>query len=74
MVSNGKVLVPDVTNLDITDAQTQLMSPSLGLTVTITTASACTGTQGTVVLSQSVAAGSTVAPGTNVTLIVACQP
>jgi serine/threonine protein kinase/beta-lactam-binding protein with PASTA domain len=74
VVSNGKVLVPDVTNLDITDAQTQLMSPSLGLTVTITTASACTGTQGTVVLSQSVAAGSTVAPGTNVTLIVACQP
>ena len=74
VVSNGKVLVPDVTNLDITDAQNQLTSPSVGLTFTTTTATACSGTQGTVVLSQSIAAGSTVAPGTNVTLIVACQP
>ncbi|MEI6591129.1 MAG: PASTA domain-containing protein, partial [Actinomycetes bacterium] len=74
IVSNGKVLVPDVTNLDITDAQNQLTSPSVMLTFTTTTAGACVGTPGTVVLSQSVAPGSTVAPGTNVVLIVACQP
>jgi serine/threonine-protein kinase len=75
VVSNGKVVVPNVVNLDISDAQNQLTASTLMLGVTITTqGGTCAGTQGTVVLSQSVAAGTVVAPGTNVTLTVACNP
>jgi serine/threonine-protein kinase len=75
VVSNGKVVVPNVVNLDIADAQNQLTASTLMLGVTITTqGGACAGTQGTVVLSQSIAAGTVVAPGTNVTLTVSCEP
>ncbi|MEN9753173.1 MAG: hypothetical protein RL670_864 [Actinomycetota bacterium] len=75
VVSNGKVVVPNVTNLDITDAQNQLESPSVGLLVSIEAQGACAGEPlGTVVLSQSVPAGTSVAPGTDVTLYVSCQP
>lgn len=73
VVSNGKVTVPDVRNLDISDARSILTAPDVGFTVTIETAEECLGTQGTVVLDQSVLPG--LAPQKSaVTLTVACNP
>ena len=57
VISNGKVLVPDVRNLSIDDARSLLTAPDVALTVTITTKNSCTGTQGTIVVDQSIAAG-----------------
>jgi serine/threonine-protein kinase len=75
VVSNGKVVVPDVTNLDISEAQDILLAPALDLSVSIAAQTACAGEPlGTIVLSQSIAAGSSVAPGSNVTLYVSCTP
>lgn len=73
VVSNGKVTVPDVRNLDISDARSILTAPDVGFTVTIETAEECLGTQGTVVLDQSVLPG--LAPQRSaVVLTVACNP
>lgn len=59
VISNGKVLVPDVRNLSIDDARSLLTGPDLGLTVSITTKTTCTGSQGTIVIDQSIAPGLT---------------
>ena len=59
VISNGKVLVPDVRNLSIDDARSLLTAPDVSLTVSITTKTTCTGTQGTIVVDQSIAAGLT---------------
>ena len=59
VISNGKVLVPDVRNLSINDARSILTAPDVSLTVTITTKTTCTGTQGTIVVDQSIPAGLT---------------
>jgi len=73
VVSNGKVTVPDVRNLDISDARSILTAPDVGFTVTIETAEECLGTQGTVVLDQSILPG--LAPQKSaVVLTVACNP
>jgi serine/threonine-protein kinase len=57
VISNGKVLVPDVRNLSIDDARSLLTGPDLSLTVSITTKTTCTGSQGTIVVDQSIAPG-----------------
>ena len=57
VISNGKVLVPDVRNLSINDARSLLTAPDVSLTVTITTKTTCTGSQGTIVVDQSIPAG-----------------
>lgn len=59
VISNGKVLVPDVRNLSIDDARSLLTAPEVSLTVSITTKTTCTGTQGTIVVDQSIPAGLT---------------
>ena len=59
VISNGKVLVPDVRNLSINDARSLLTAPDVSLTVTITTKTTCTGSQGTIVVDQSIAPGLT---------------
>ncbi|MEY3538201.1 MAG: hypothetical protein RL645_1015 [Actinomycetota bacterium] len=75
-VSNGQVMVPDVRNLDISDAQSRLASAEVGLVVSIqaktSNGAACTGTQGTVVLEQSIPAGAA-AQGSAITLFVECK-
>lgn len=59
VISNGKVLVPDVRNLSINDARSLLTAPDVSLTVSITTKTTCAGTQGTIVVDQSIPAGLT---------------
>ena len=75
-VSNGQVMVPDVRNLDISDAQSRLTAAEVGLTVSIeaktTNGVACTGTLGTVVLEQSIPAGAA-AQGSAIVLFVECK-
>jgi len=73
VVSNGQVLVPDVRNLDVTTATAQLKAPDVALTVSVTTAQACSGTLGTTVLNQSILPGLTPA-GSAIVLTVACNP
>ena len=72
-ISNGKVTVPDVRNLDISDAQSRMMAPEVGFTVSIQTKVDCTaGTKGTIVLDQSILPG--LAPqGSTVILYVECK-
>jgi serine/threonine-protein kinase len=73
IVSNGKVSVPDVRNLDIADAKTRLTAPEVGLSVSIATKDVCTGTQGTIVVDQSILPG--LAPQKSaIVLYVACNP
>jgi serine/threonine-protein kinase len=57
VISNGKVMVPDVRNLSISDARNVLSAPDVALPVSITTRDACTGTAGTIVVDQSIAPG-----------------
>ena len=72
VISNGKVMVPDVRNLSINDAKAQLTAPDVALTVSITTKTACTGTPGTVVLDQSIMPGLT-AQKSAIILYVGCN-
>ncbi len=72
VISNGKVMVPDVRNLSINDAKAQLSAPDIGLNVSIQTRNACSGTQGTIVLEQSIPAG-LVAQKSSIILYVACN-
>ena len=72
-VSNGQVMVPDVRNLDIADAQSRLSAAEVGLLVSIQPKVACVAPQkqGSVVLDQSIPAGQ--APqGSAITLYVDC--
>jgi serine/threonine-protein kinase len=57
VLSTGSVLVPDVVNLDISDARSQLTAPQIGYTVETDVDVSCEGTPGTVVIAQSIAAG-----------------
>ena len=73
-VSNGQVMVPDVRNLDIADAQSRLTAIEVGFSVSIQPKTQCVApqTQGTVVLEQSIPAG--VAPqGSAIVLYVDCK-
>jgi serine/threonine-protein kinase len=72
IISNGKVMVPDVRNLDISDARSAMSSPAVGLVVSIATKTECTGAQGTIVVEQSIAPGLT-NQGSAVILYVGCQ-
>ena len=72
IISNGKVMVPDVRNLDISDARAAMSSPAVGLPVSIATKTECTGAQGTIVVDQSVAPG-LANQGSAVILYVGCQ-
>jgi serine/threonine-protein kinase len=71
IISNGKVLVPDVRNLNISEARAAMTAPAVGLPVSITTREECDGAQGTIVVEQSVLPG--LAPqGSAVILYVGC--
>jgi serine/threonine-protein kinase len=72
VISNGKVMVPDVRNLSVNDARTALSAPAVGLSVTVTTKSACSGTLGSTVLEQSIPAG-LAAQKSAITLYVGCN-
>ena len=72
IISNGKVMVPDVRNLDISDARAAMSSPAVGLPVSITTKTECTGAQGTIVVDQSILPG-LANQGSAVILYVGCQ-
>jgi serine/threonine-protein kinase len=73
VVSNGQVTIPDVVNLDIADARTQLTTPEVGYSVSVQTRDLCEGTQGTIVTEQSVAPGLAPQKG-SIILYVACNP
>ena len=75
IISNGKVDVPDVTSMNVNQAKNQLSGASGGLKVVIATQEAgCTNNPplGSVVLSQSIPAGTT-KQGSTITLFVACN-
>lgn len=57
IISNGKVNVPDVRNLSISEARDIMSSVEVGFTVSITTKDVCTGTTGTIVTDQSILPG-----------------
>jgi len=57
LVSDGQVQVPNVENLSISDAQRIMQAPEVGFSVVIAQPEACTGTVGTLVATQSIAAG-----------------
>jgi beta-lactam-binding protein with PASTA domain len=65
-------MVPDVRNLDISDARSAMSAPAVGLVVSIATKTECTGAQGTIVVEQSIAPGLT-NQGAAVILYVGCQ-
>ena len=74
VVSNGLVNVPDVRNLEITDAESQLTAADVALNVSVTTdAEPCEGTPGTTVLDQSLLPG-TAPQGSDIILTVTCNP
>jgi serine/threonine-protein kinase len=73
VVSNGQVTIPDVVNLDIADARTQLTTPEVGYSVSVQTRDLCEGTQGTIVTEQSIAPGLAPQKGA-IILYVACNP
>jgi serine/threonine protein kinase/beta-lactam-binding protein with PASTA domain len=71
IISNGKVMVPDVRNLNISEARNAMSAPAVGLPVSITTKTECTGAQGTIVVDQSIQPG--LAPqGSAIILYVGC--
>jgi serine/threonine-protein kinase len=72
IISNGKVMVPDVRNLDISEARNAMSAPSVGLPVSIATKGECAGAQGTIVVDQSVLPG-LAKQGSAVILYVGCQ-
>ena len=57
VISTGMVVVPNVVNLDITDAQSQLTAADVGYVVQTQTDPTCTGTAGTTVIAQSIPQG-----------------
>ncbi len=73
IISNGKVLVPDVRNLDISEARDIMTATDVGLTVSITTVDVCAGTQGTIVTDQSILPG-LADQRSAIILYVACNP
>lgn len=57
VISTGTVIVPNVVNLDLNDATTQLTSASVGYLVSTEVQTGCTGTAGTTVVAQSIPEG-----------------
>ena len=57
VISTGMVVVPNVVNLDITDAQSQLQAAEVGYIVQTQTDPTCMGTAGTTVIAQSISQG-----------------
>lgn len=72
VISNGKVMVPDVRNLSVNDARNALTAPAVGLTVNVTSKNACSGTLGSTVLEQSIPAG-LASQKSAITLYVGCN-
>ncbi|MEN9993281.1 MAG: hypothetical protein RLY83_851 [Actinomycetota bacterium] len=73
IISNGKVDVPDVSSMNVSQAKNQLSGASGGLKVLIGTKEQdCANPVGTTVLGQSIPAGST-KQGSTITLYVACN-
>lgn len=73
IISNGKVLVPDVRNLDISEARNIMTATDVGLTVSIATVDVCAGTPGTIVTDQSILPG-LADQRSAIILYVACNP
>lgn len=73
IISNGKVMVPDVRNLDISEARNIMTATDVGLTVSITTVDVCAGTPGTIVTDQSILPG-LADQRSAIILYVACNP
>jgi serine/threonine-protein kinase len=57
VISTGSVLVPNIVNLEISDARSQLTSPQVGYLVETQVDPTCTGIAGTTVTAQSIAPG-----------------
>ena len=57
VISTGSVLVPNIVNLEISDARAQLTAPQVGYVVETQVDPTCTGTAGTAVIAQSIAPG-----------------
>jgi eukaryotic-like serine/threonine-protein kinase len=57
IVSDGQVMVPNVRNLNISDAQRALQSPEVGFTVIIEAPVDCAGSVGSIVENQSIEPG-----------------
>jgi serine/threonine protein kinase len=75
VISNGQVNVPDVRNLSISDAQSRVTAPEVGLTSTISVqGGSCPAgkTQGTIVVDQSILPGLT-PQGSAIILYVGCN-
>ena len=75
LISNGKVMIPNVLNLDFNAAKAQLESAQIGYIVEKTSPAVCEGGAapvGTVVLAQSIPAGLANSGGL-ITLTVACK-
>ena len=76
VLSTGSVLVPDVVNLDKSDATAQLTAPQIGYTVETDIEVSCQeagGTAGNVVIAQSISAG-TQAQMQTIVLTLECVP
>lgn len=73
VVSTGSVLIPDVVGLDLSDARSKLTAPQVGYMVEIELDPSCVGTEGTVVIAQSVAPGIQDQMGT-IFLTLECLP
>lgn len=72
VISNGLISVPDLTNYGISEAEALLTGTELGLEVSIETQGECLGSQGTIVISQSVVGQAE--QGSTVVLYVSCEP
>ena len=57
VLSTGSVIVPNIVNLDLSDATDQLTTPAVGYTVETQIDVTCLGTAGTTVIVQSIAPG-----------------
>jgi serine/threonine-protein kinase len=57
VLSTGSVIVPNIVNLDLSDATDQLTTPAVGYTVETQIDVTCLGTAGTTVIAQSIAPG-----------------
>lgn len=73
-ISDGLVVVPDVTNYSISEAKGYLTAPDVALSVEIGTLEACdSAPAGTIVVGQSIGAG-TAPAGSTIVLYVTCKP
>jgi len=57
VLSTGSVVVPNIVNLELSDAKSQLTAPAVGYTVETQLDPACLGVAGTAVIAQSIAPG-----------------